>query len=61
MWQFAYDTITADPAQIYYTVFAPGTVFTPGQYQRGAAGHIATWKYAYSIPPIRSWLFTHHK
>lgn len=61
MWQFVYDQIVAEPAQIYYTVFAPGTVFTPGEFEGGAAGHMATWRYAYGIEPIREWLFEHVK
>lgn len=61
MMQYVFDEITADPAQIYYTVYAPGTVFEPGQTDQGASGHMATWKYAYTIAPIRDWLFTRHK
>lgn len=57
MWQFMYDDITSRPAQIYYTVFAPGTVFTQGEFEGGASGHMATWRYAYNIEPIRKWLF----
>ncbi|MCC8071868.1 MAG: prolyl oligopeptidase family serine peptidase [Bacteroidales bacterium] len=61
MMQFSFDDITSRPAQIYYTVYAPGTVFEPGQDTAGASGHMQTWRYAYTIDPIRDWLFTRHK
>ncbi|EQA12934.1 hypothetical protein HPS174_0994, partial [Glaesserella parasuis 174] len=33
------------------------TVFLPGADKKGASGHRNTWRVAYTIEPIREWLF----
>ncbi|MFD7131672.1 hypothetical protein [Streptomyces sp. NPDC059894] len=47
--------IEAQKAPVQYTTFRAGTVAGTS----GGAGseHNGTWKYAYSIPGIRDWLF----
>ena len=60
-YRFAYDDITAENSPINYTVFAADTVFLPGASKEGASGHRNTWRVAYSIEPIREWLFAQHK
>ena len=61
MYRFAYDAIVSEGSPINYTVFAPGTVFLPGADTAGASGHRNTWRVAYSIEPIREWLFEQHE
>lgn len=61
MYRFAYDSIVSERSPINYTVFAPGTVFREGESTAGASGHRNTWRVAYSIEPIREWLFEQHK
>ncbi|MGX2949917.1 prolyl oligopeptidase family serine peptidase [Ursidibacter sp. B-7004-1] len=60
-YRFAYDDITAENSPINYTVFAKDTVFLPNASKEGASGHRNTWRVAYSIEPIREWLFAQHK
>lgn len=57
--QFAYDQITEEHAQVYYTVYAPGSVLTDGPDH--GAGHRNTWRFAYTIEPIRKWRFQQYK
>ncbi|MFB9121451.1 prolyl oligopeptidase family serine peptidase [Bergeyella porcorum] len=60
-YRFAYDKIVAENNPIKYTVFEKGTVFLPGADTAGASGHRNTWRVAYSIEPIREWLFEQRK
>ena len=60
-YRFAYDKIVAEGNPIKYTVFQSGTVFLPGDDRAGASGHRNTWRVAYSIEPIREWLFEQRK
>lgn len=55
-YQFAFDDLNAEGAQINYVSFAKGTVIPEGARTGGAAGHQNTWRLAYSIEPIRAWL-----
>lgn len=60
-YRFAYDDLTAEKAQMYYTVFAKDSVFRENDSRQGASGHRNTWRIAYSIEPIREWLFAQKK
>ncbi|WP_373746072.1 PHB depolymerase family esterase [Neisseria dentiae] len=60
-YRFAYDDLTAERAQMYYTVFVKDSVFRPTDSRQGASGHRNTWRIAYSIEPIREWLFAQKK
>lgn len=60
-YRLAYDKITAENSPINYTVFDKGTVFLPGASTEGASGHRNTWRVAYTIEPIRQWLFEQNK
>lgn len=60
-YRFAYDKITAQGTAINYTTFVRGSVFLPGASTAGASGHRNTWRVAYSIEPIREWLFAQRK
>lgn len=60
-YRFAYDKIIAENSPINYTVFEKGSVFLPGASREGASGHRNTWRVAYSIEPVREWLFKQHK
>lgn len=56
-YRFAYDKIRAEKSPINYTVFDKETVFLPTSDRKGASGHRNTWRIAYTIEPIREWLF----
>lgn len=56
-YRFAYDKIVAQGNPINYTVFAKDTVFLPNADKKGASGHRNTWRVAYTIEPIREWIF----
>lgn len=60
-YRFAYDDLTAERAQMYYTVFVKDSVFRETDSRQGASGHRNTWRIAYSIEPIREWLFHQRK
>lgn len=60
-YRFAYDDLTAEKAQMYYTVFKKDSVFRETDSRQGASGHRNTWRIAYSIEPIREWLFAQKK
>ena len=60
-YRFAYDDLTAENAQMYYTVFVKDSVFRETDSRQGASGHRNTWRIAYSIEPIREWLFAQAK
>lgn len=53
----AYEKIVAEGSPINYVAFRKGTVIPPGQSAAGASGHRNTWRIAYSIEPIREWIF----
>ncbi|HEY0276099.1 MAG TPA: PHB depolymerase family esterase [Paenirhodobacter sp.] len=59
-YQFAFDDIDAEASPINYTTFNAGTVIPKGQTSAGASGHRNTWRIAYSIEPIRAWIFRQH-
>ncbi|MDE1179376.1 twin-arginine translocation signal domain-containing protein [Paraburkholderia sp.] len=56
----AFAKIDADGSPVNYVAFRKGTVIPPGQSAAGAAGHRNTWRIAYTIEPIRAWIFRHH-
>ncbi|OCP20541.1 MULTISPECIES: peptidase [unclassified Ensifer] len=53
----AFDEIDAEASPINYVTFAPGTVIPEGESTAGASGHRNTWRVAYTIEPIRAWIF----
>lgn len=53
----AFETIDAEASPINYVTFAPGTVIPEGESTAGASGHRNTWRVAYTIEPIREWIF----
>jgi predicted peptidase len=55
--RFAFDDLDAEAARINYVSFAAGTVIPEGETTAGASGHRNTWRVAYTIEPIREWLF----
>jgi predicted peptidase len=55
----AFDALDADGSPINYVAFEAGTVIPEGESTAGASGHRNTWRVAYSIEPIREWLFRH--
>ncbi|WP_240333158.1 hypothetical protein [Helicobacter suis] len=52
----AYEKLSDQKATIRYVVFSKGSVLSPTDTNKGSA-HRNTWKIAYSIEPIREWLF----
>ncbi|OSN06365.1 peptidase [Lonsdalea iberica] len=57
----ASQTIESEGCPINYVSFAKGTVIPPNQSGAGASGHRNTWRIAYTIEPIREWLFRQHR
>ena len=57
----AFDKIDAEGSPINYVTFEKGTVIPPGQTTAGASGHRNTWRIAYTIEPIREWMFRQHQ
>jgi predicted peptidase len=53
----AFDEIEAEESPINYVAFRKGTVIPAGQSSAGASGHRNTWRIAYTIEPIREWIF----
>jgi predicted peptidase len=53
----AFDKIQAEGSPINYVTFQKGTVIPPGESAAGASGHRNTWRIAYTIAPIREWIF----
>lgn len=60
-YRFAYDDLMSENSNIKYTIFAKGSVFKNGETAQTASGHRNTWRVAYSIEPIREWLFSQSK
>ncbi|TBU88479.1 PHB depolymerase family esterase [Phytopseudomonas dryadis] len=56
----AFEKIDAEGSPINYVSFAKGSVLPPGDSGAGASGHRNTWRIAYSIEPIREWIFRQH-
>lgn len=52
-----FDQIDRNGTPINYIAFRKGTVIPPGESTAGASGHRNTWRIAYTIAPIREWLF----
>jgi len=57
----AFDAIDAEGNPINYVAFEVGTVIPEGESTAGASGHRNTWRVAYTIEPIREWLFRHSR
>lgn len=55
--RFAFDDIDAEDTRINYISFAQGTVIPASDTSQGAAGHRNTWRIAYTIEPVREWIF----
>ena len=53
----AFDKIDAEGSPINYVTFRKGTVIPPGESAAGAGGHRNTWRIAYTVAPIREWIF----
>ncbi|MCR6500801.1 hypothetical protein MUO32_17265 [Shinella sp. CPCC 101442] len=53
----AFEAIDAQDSPINYVTLAPGTVIPEGESTAGASGHRNTWRIAYTIEPIREWIF----
>lgn len=60
-YRFAYDDLMAEKSPINYTIFSKDSVFRATDSRAGASGHRNTWRIAYSIEPIREWLFAQTK
>lgn len=56
----AFQRIDAEGSPINYIVFEKGTVFPIGETQGKGGGHRNTWRVAYTIAPIREWIFRQH-
>lgn len=52
-----FEKIDRERAPINYIAFRKGTVIPPGASTAGASGHRNTWRIAYTIEPVRAWLF----
>jgi predicted peptidase len=57
----AFARIDAEGSPVNYVTFKAGSVIPPGQSAAGASGHRNTWRLAYSIEPIREWIFRQHR
>jgi predicted peptidase len=57
----AFEQIDRQHAPINYVSFRKGSVIPAGQSTAGAAGHMNTWRIAYTIEPVREWLFRQHR
>jgi predicted peptidase len=55
--QSAFDKMQAEGSPINYVTLRKGSVIAPGQSAAGGAGHMNTWRIAYTIAPIREWIF----
>jgi len=58
--RIAFDAIDAEGSPINYVTFRRGTVIPEGQSTAGASGHRNTWRIAYTIEPVREWIFRQH-
>lgn len=53
----AFEQLDREHAPINYVALRKGTVIPAGQSAAGASGHRNTWRIAYTIAPVREWLF----
>jgi predicted peptidase len=53
--------VEAKGTPINYTPLVRGSVVPPGQNDNGGSNHVNTWRIAYTIEPIRDWLFRQRK
>ena len=53
--------VEAKGTAINYTPLVRGSVVPPGQNDNGGSNHVNTWRIAYTIEPIRDWLFRQRK
>lgn len=53
--------IDAKGSPINYVAFRQGTVIPLGESTAGASGHRNTWRVAYTIEPVRQWIFRQHR
>jgi predicted peptidase len=53
----AFEKIDPEDSPINYVAFKKGTVIPAGQSTAGGSGHRNTWRIAYTIEPIREWIF----
>ncbi|PVX32667.1 putative peptidase [Pasteurella langaaensis DSM 22999] len=59
--QQAFNQLTSVNANVYFVVFEKGSIFTDKNEKIEESAHRNTWKYAYSIEPIRDWIFEQRK
>ena len=57
----AFDEIDAKGSPINYVAFRGGTVIPEGESTAGASGHRNTWRVAYTIEPVRKWIFRQNR
>lgn len=57
----AFEEIVANHTDINYTIFEKGSVLPSDSDTKRASGHRNTWRVAYSIEPIREWIFKQHR
>ena len=53
--------VQAKGTAINYTPLVKDSVVPPGQNANGGSNHVNTWRIAYTIEPIRDWLFRQRK
>jgi len=57
----AFTAIDKQHAAINYISLRKGTVVPKGESMAGASGHRNTWRIAYTLEPVREWIFRQHK
>lgn len=58
----AFASMDAAGTPVNYVTFAKGSVFPPGEStDNPGGGHTNTWRVAYTIEPIREWIFRQHR
>ncbi|HHT0305685.1 TPA: prolyl oligopeptidase family serine peptidase [Raoultella planticola] len=60
-YRFSADTLFEEKSNIRYTIFIKDSVFDEYSSREGASGHRNTWRIAYSIEPVREWLFNQRR
>jgi predicted peptidase len=53
--------VEAKGTAINYTPLVRGSVVPPGMNDNGGSNHVNTWRIAYTVEPIRDWLFRQRK
>lgn len=56
----AFNRMDTRHTPINYVTFRKGTVIPAGESTAGASGHRNTWRIAYTIEPLREWIFRQH-